>query len=156
MARLASMKTVVILAIGLVVPINAGIVFDPVLNTCGNGGTVLDEVVKMANSALNYMNNAQSNFQQGPNSKGIWDYYRVATLFDVLFDSQSPGADVRWNTVQSNLQAMADLVNYQPDVYVFCDDTQFFTNTPTNGGPTQFRNPVSNEIVDVCQGHDPG
>ena len=66
------------------------------------------------------MDDAQSN-QQSSNDVDHWNFYRVFTLFDVVFDGQLSNAQDRWNTVRANMAALADLANNQPDVYVICD-----------------------------------
>jgi hypothetical protein len=76
--------------------------------------------------------------------------YRTTTLFDALFDAQSAGADARWATVKTNLEAIANLANQQPDVFVFCDDTQFFAQNQNGQGVT-FRNPVDQQPYSVCR-----
>lgn len=87
-----------------------------------------------------YMDNVQSNQQSG-NTADHWNYYRVMTLFDIIFDGQQSDAQQRWDTVKANMAAIADLANNQPDVYVICDDTQFWTVSPSNGQPTVFNAP---------------
>jgi hypothetical protein len=77
----------------------------------------------------------------------------VAAIFDALFDATSSGADARWQTVTNNLQAIADLANNQPDVYVICDDTQFFQTN--QNGDVVFTSPVDNKQYGVCTKLDP-
>ncbi|KAK5162931.1 uncharacterized protein LTR77_011092 [Saxophila tyrrhenica] len=105
----------------------------------------------MANAALGYMNNAESNMQSS-DPVAHWNWYRVATLFDAIFGAQDAAANTRWDTVKSNLQALANLANNQPDMYVLCDDSQFWSVSPSQGQPTVFRNPVDNQAYNYPNG----
>jgi len=119
MASLARLQILICVVVGFVLPTYAGIIFAPVLNTCGSGGgTVLQDVVSMAKAAGAYMDNAPGN-QKG-DAKGHWDFYRVATLFDVIFGAQDGNSQGRWNEVRSNIQTIANLENTQPNAYVLC------------------------------------
>lgn len=78
------------------------------------------------------MDNVQTNAQSS-NAADHWNFYRVFTLFDVVFDGQRSDAQDAWNKVQSNMAAIADLANNQPDVYVICGDSTFWSQSPSNG-----------------------
>ena len=88
-----------------------------------------------------YMDNAQSG-QQSNDPKERWNFYRVMTLFDVLFDAKHSDAQNRWNTVRNSLSSLAGTGGSSaPNVYVICDDTKFWTVSPSNGNPTVFNAP---------------
>lgn len=95
------------------------------------------------------MDNVESN-QQSSNAADHWNFYRVMTLFDVIFDGQRSDAADAWAAVQSNMAAIADLANNQPNVYVMCDDAQFWSVSPSNGQPTVFTAPDGTSILSLA------
>lgn len=87
-----------------------------------------------------FMDNAQSN-EQSSDPKDRWNFYRVYTLFNSVFDATQGDAKSRWDTVRANMAAIAGLGSSQPDIYVLCDDANIWTVTPSNGNPTAWKAP---------------
>ncbi|KAF2096136.1 hypothetical protein NA57DRAFT_78907 [Rhizodiscina lignyota] len=137
-------------ALSSVLRVHAGIQWDNIYNSCGapsdtqqGGAAILSDMVNMAKAAGGYMDNAQAN-RDAPDQSKHWDYYRVLTLYDALFDGTQPDSQNRWNTVRANLNTMEGLANNQPDVWVSCDDTTLFgMDTVGSVSRTYFKDPSS-------------
>jgi hypothetical protein len=108
-------------------PAHAQIQWDDVYNSCGppadtavGGAAILSDVANMGKAAGAFMDKLDAG-QLTP-----WDYFRVAAMFDVVFDAQQPDAKTRWSTVRTNLQTMANIATTQKKIWVSCDDTTLF------------------------------
>jgi hypothetical protein len=91
-------------------PAHAQVHWDDVYNSCGPPtDTALGGAAKLVGRQL-----------------APWDIYRVATMFDIVFDAKQPDAEVRWSTVRTNLQTMANIATTKEKIWVSCDDTTLF------------------------------
>ena len=110
-------------------PAHAQIQWDDVYNSCGppadtaNGGAaIISDVVNMGKVSGAFMDKLEA----GQLNQPPWDNYRVAAMFDVVFDAKQPDAEVRWSTVRTNLQTMANIATTKKKIWVSCDDTTLF------------------------------
>jgi hypothetical protein len=120
-------------------PAHAQIQWDDVYNSCGppadtavGGAAILSDVANMGKTAGAFMDKLDAG-QLTP-----WDYFRVAAMFDVVFDAQQPDAKTRWSTVRTNLQTMANIATTQEKIWVSCDDTTLFSVDKVGSTSRQF------------------
>jgi hypothetical protein len=108
-------------------PAHAQVHWDDVYNSCGpptdtalGGAAIISDIVNMGKVSGAFMDKLVGR-QLAP-----WDIYRVATMFDIVFDAKQPDAEVRWSTVRTNLQTMANIATTKEKIWVSCDDTTLF------------------------------
>jgi hypothetical protein len=120
-------------------PAHAQVQWDDVYNSCGppantavGGAAIISDVVNMGKVSGAFMDKLEAG-QLDP-----WDNYRVATMFDVVFDAKQPDAKNRWSTVRTNLQIMENIATTQKTVWVSCDDTTLFSVEEEGSTSRQF------------------
>jgi hypothetical protein len=120
-------------------PAHAQVQWDDVYNSCGppantavGGAAIISDVVNMGKVSGAFMDKLVAR-QLDP-----WDNYRVAEMFDLVFDAKHPDAKNRWSTVRTNLQIMENIATTQKTVWVSCDDTTLFSVEEEDGTSRQF------------------
>lgn len=125
--------------------------WDDVYNSCGppgsttiGGAALVSDVVNMGKAAGGFMDKLEAG-QLAP-----WDVYRVASMFDTVFDAEQPDAKDRWDTVRANLHIMENIATIatQQKIWISCDDTTIFGVEIVDNTPRQFfTNPYTKEKV---------